>query len=60
MIAHSDLTPNQKGNMNEQRVSDIIEQLQRLDGDTRIVGVVEIKWNDKRTAIEIHVNDADQ
>jgi hypothetical protein len=46
--------------MNEQRVSDLIEQLQRFGENTRIVGVIEIKWNDKRTAIEVHVNDADQ
>lgn len=44
----------------EQRVQDLIEQLQRFGEDTRIIGVVEVKWNDKRTAIEIHVNDADQ
>ena len=37
--------------MNEQRVSDLIEQLQRFDGDTRIEGCVTLKWNDKRTAI---------
>ena len=37
--------------MNEQRVSDIIEQLQRFDGNTRIEGYVNLKWNDKRTAV---------
>lgn len=37
--------------MNEQRVSDLIEWLQRFDGDTRIEGYVSLKWNDKRTAI---------
>ena len=37
--------------MNEQRVSDLIEQLQRFDGNTRIEGYVNLKWNDKRTAI---------
>ena len=37
--------------MNEQRVSDLIEQLQRLDGNTRIEGCVNLKWNDKRTAL---------
>jgi hypothetical protein len=46
--------------MNEQRVQDLIEKLQQFDKDTRINGVVEIKWNNVRTAIEIHVNDADQ
>lgn len=37
--------------MNKQRVSDLIEQLQRFDGNTRIEGYVNLKWNDKRTAI---------
>ena len=37
--------------MNEQRVSDLIEWLQRFDGDTRIEGYVNLKWNDKRTAV---------
>ena len=37
--------------MNEQRVSDLIEQLKRFDGNTRIEGYVNLKWNDKRTAI---------
>lgn len=37
--------------MNEQRVSDLIEQLQRFDGNTRIEGYVNLKWNDKRTAV---------
>ena len=37
--------------MNEQRVSDLIEWLQRFDGDTRIEGYVSLKWNDKRTAV---------
>lgn len=37
--------------MNEQRVSDLIEWLQRFDGDTRIEGYVNLKWNDKRTAL---------
>ena len=37
--------------MNEQRVSDLIEQLQRFDGNTRIEGCVNLKWNDKRTAL---------
>ncbi len=35
----------------EQRVQDLIEQLQRYDGDTRIEGYVNLKWNDKRTAL---------
>lgn len=35
----------------EQRVSDIIEQLQRFDGNARIEGYVNLKWNDKRTAV---------
>lgn len=35
----------------EQRVSDIIEQLQRFDGNARIEGYVNLKWNDKRTAL---------
>jgi hypothetical protein len=39
--------------MNEQRVSDIIEQLQRFDGNTRIEGYVTLKWNDKRTAVVV-------
>lgn len=37
--------------MNEQRVSDLIEQLKRFDGNTRIEGYVNLKWNDKRTAV---------
>jgi septal ring factor EnvC (AmiA/AmiB activator) len=37
--------------MNEQRVSDLIEQLQRFGDNTRIEGYVNLKWNDKRTAI---------
>lgn len=54
--SHFDLTPNQKGNM-EQRIEDLIAELQKFDKDTRIVGVVEVKWNDKRTAVEVLVND---
>lgn len=51
-----DLTPNQKGSM-EQRIEDLIAELQKFDKDTRIVGIVEVKWNDKRTAVEVLVND---
>lgn len=50
MIAHSDLTPNQKGNM-EQRIEDLIERLQSFDGATRIEGYVNLSWNKKRTAL---------
>ena len=39
--------------MNEQRVSDLIEQLQRFGVDTRIEGHVNLKWNDKRTAVVV-------
>ena len=39
--------------MNEQRVSDIIEQLQRFDGNTRIEGYVNLKWNYERTAVVV-------
>lgn len=35
----------------EQRVQDLIEQLQSFDGNTRIEGCVNLKWNDKRTAL---------
>ena len=49
----SDLTPNQKGNMNDQRVSDLIEQLQRFDGNARIEGYVNLKWNDTRVAVVV-------
>lgn len=41
----------------EQRIEDLIAELQKFDKDTRVVGVVEIKWNDKRTAVEVLVND---
>ena len=37
----------------EQRVQDLIEQLQRFDGNTRIEGYVNLKWNDKRTALVV-------
>lgn len=50
MIAPSDLTPNQKGNM-EQRIEDLIERLQSFDGATRIEGYVNLSWNRKRTAL---------
>lgn len=41
----------------EQRIEDLIAELQKFDKDTRVVGVVEIKWNNKRTAVEVLVND---
>lgn len=41
----------------EQRIEDLIAELQKFDKDTRIVGIVEVKWNDKRTAVEVLVND---
>ena len=41
----------------EQQVEDLIAELQKFDKDTRIVGIVEVKWNDKRTAVEVLVND---
>ena len=41
----------------EQRIEDLIAELQKFDTDTRIVGVVEVKRNDKRTAVEVLVND---
>lgn len=37
----------------EQRVQDLIEQLQRYDSNTRIEGCVNLKWNDKRTALVV-------
>ena len=39
--------------MNEQRVRDLIEALQKFDGDTRIEGYVNLKWNNKRTAVVV-------
>lgn len=39
--------------MNEQRVSDLIEQLQRFDGNARIEGYVNLKWNDTRVAVVV-------
>jgi len=37
--------------MNEQRVRDLIEALQKLDGDTRIASPVEFKLDNKRTSL---------
>ena len=41
----------------EQRIEDLIAELHKFDKDTRIVGIVEVKWNDNRTAVEVLVND---
>lgn len=38
--------------MNEQRVRDIIEALQKFDQNTRISTPVELKWNSTRTALQ--------
>lgn len=38
--------------MNEQRVRDLIEALQKFDPNTRISTPVELMWNDTRTAIQ--------
>ena len=35
----------------EQRIEDLIERLKSFDGATRIEGYVNLKWNDKRTAV---------
>lgn len=37
----------------EQRVQDLIEELQCYDGNTRIEGYVNLKWNNKRTALVV-------